>query len=65
MIHLIVSFICGVITFYFTLRVSDFFISRRERYVNSGFGIAIIKLGMAFTSAIYLTVWVYFILESY
>ncbi len=47
----IVAFILAVFAFIITFAISDFFIARREKWVNSGFGILMIKLGMAFAAA--------------
>jgi|GEM_PF-1071002 len=65
MIYLVISFLFGLISFFITWKVSNFFISNRQRYINSAFGILLLKLGMCLTVASYTGVWVYFLMESY
>ena len=50
----IVAIIVAVFAFIITFAISDFFIARREKWVNSGFGILMIKLGMASAAAFWI-----------
>ena len=43
----------GIIAFVVAWLVSEFFIPPRDHWSKSGFAILLIKLGMAFTAAVY------------
>lgn len=49
----ILAGIAGIIAFVIAWLVAEFFIPPRDHWSKSGFAILLIKLGMAFTAAVY------------